>query len=104
MEGGVDGESCTQSENDTALWCEHFLSPMCVDRTIRCAAPPLPPNTNITFIVAPNPDDYSEVNTTIHYFCPEDKHYFNYPVGPDFVSYYYSTNLNDIKMTCNNDG
>lgn len=75
-----------------------------MDRTIRCAEPPLPANTNITIISSPNPDDLSEANTRIRYFCPDAKHYFDYPVGEDFVSYYYTENINDIDMTCNNDG
>ena len=102
--GGLDGESCVQSESTSELWCEHFISPMCVDRTVRCAAPPLPANTEITFLNVTNPDDYSEMGTRIRYRCPGNKNYFDYPLPDDFVSYFHSVNLNEMEMSCNMDG
>ena len=103
VENGVRGESCAESGHPTELWCPVVFQPMCVDRTIRCSAPPNPAGANIdvlhTYI-----DDLAEVNTTIHYTCPGRKHFFDYPVSEDFVSYYYETNINDTTIACNNDG
>jgi hypothetical protein len=44
------------------------------------------------------------MKTSIEYTCPERNFYFDYPVGSNFVSYYYTNNINDINVTCNHDG
>ena len=52
----------------------------------------------------PNPNSYREFTTTIEYSCPQRLNYFDYPVGSPFVSYFYTTNINSINITCNKDG
>ena len=41
------------------------------------------------------------MGTSIEYFCPDRNHYFDYPVDEPFISFYYSTNINSINVTCN---
>ena len=76
---------------------------MCQDRTIRCSTPPNPAGAVITYPNIVTTDDYSEYKTTINFLCPGRKHAFSYPVGDDFVSFYYTTNIHEIEMTCNKD-
>ena len=76
----------------------------CVDRTIFCNEPPSPERAKIEFAEQPNPASIRELDTVIQYSCPNLKHYFDYPVGNNFVSYFYTTNINSINITCNHDG
>jgi hypothetical protein len=34
---------------------------------------------------------------------PDPKHFFDFPAN-DFVSYYYTTNINSLNVTCTKDG
>ena len=80
------------------------MIPACVDRTIRCDPPPSPAKANINFVTEPNPDDLSEYGTSIEFECPDRLHYFDYPVEQPFVSFYYTTNINYVNVSCNQDG
>ena len=102
--GGVEGETCLNSGHDSELWCRTITQPMCHDRTIRCSPPPEPLGALITYPAIVTTEDYSEYKTTINYRCPGRKHAFGYPVGPDFVSYYYTVNIKEIEISCNKDG
>ena len=103
--GGIDGETCTDwKADDNELWCSYVLIPACVDRTIRCDPPPSPAKANINFVTEPNPDDLSEYGTSIEFECPDRLHYFDYPVEQPFVSFYYTTNINYVNVSCNQDG
>ena len=42
--------------------------------------------------------------TSIEYSCPDSRFYFDYPIGNSSTSYYYTTNINAINVTCNKDG
>ena len=51
VEGGVNGETCSDSETRNGgvlvngrpvLWCDNVIIPDCEDRTINCTAPPMP--------------------------------------------------------------
>lgn len=75
----------------------------CTPHTHRCTPPPMPA-AEITRLVMENPSDLSEVNTALRYRCPLHRHYFGYPVGPDFVSFHYTDNVDDIEIRCNQDG
>ena len=51
----------------------------------------------------PNSQNNKEIGTTILYSCPEEKYYFDYPVGENFTSFYNTININSINVTCNED-
>ena len=103
--GGIDGETCTDwKDGDDELWCSYVLIPACVDRTIRCDPPPSPAKANINFVTEPNPEDLSEYGTSIEFECPDRLHYFDYPVDQPFISFYYTTNINYVNVSCNQDG
>ena len=40
-----------------------------------------------------------EYGTTIHYECSE-RYYFDYPIPEDFISFYYTDNVNIIDIKC----
>ena len=105
MVNGVNGETCTDwKTNDTELWCTNLQIPDCVDRRIYCTDPPRPERATISVVVKPNSFNDREYKTEIQYSCPEHMHFFDYPVGDSFVSYYYTTNIRSINVTCNQDG
>ena len=115
-DGGIKDETCVNKKafpnttvDDSELWCENLYIPDCEDRSILCTEPPLPLEKSAggrTIIEwsRSNPSRNNEMDTTVKYSCPDRRHYFNYPVGPDFVSYYYTTNLNSINATCTKEG
>ncbi len=65
--------------------------------------PPVPERSLMSFKSKPDPDNNREIGTTILYTCPEEKFYFDYPVGDNFISYYNTININNINVTCNQD-
>ena len=103
----MDGETCTNWNRDNSeLFCSFLSIPDCTDRTIYCSEPPMPERANITFPDRPNPYSNKEYGTSIEFSCPDPKHYFDYPVGADFVSHYYTTSqyINAMNVSCNRDG
>ena len=58
----------------------------------------------MNFKSKPNSANSKEFGTTILYSCPEEKYYFDYPVGDNFTSFYNTLNINAISVTCNNNG
>ena len=105
VEGGLDGETCGDFRyDDDELWCSYVLIPPCVDRTIRCSTPPKPEKAIITILDTPNPKTDDEMGTQIEYSCPDRLHYFDYPVEEPFISFYYTTNINFINVSCNYNG
>ena len=102
---GIDGETCTDwKTGDTELWCAYARIPSCADRRIYCTEPPQPERATIKVTNKPNTLNNRQYLTSIEYACPDKKYYFNYPVGDNFVSYYYTNNVNSINVTCNQDG
>ena len=101
---GIDGETCTNwNKNSTELMCDNVNIPACADRTIYCTLPPKPEGATWNILNAPNPSNLGEYLTSLVIYCPDTKHYFDYPVGPNFTSFYYTTNINSISLTCNQD-
>ena len=84
--------------------CPFVIIPDCVDRTILCSEPPIPERSVMNFTSKPNPNSNREYGTTIEYFCPDRLHFFDYPVDDNFVSYFYTKNINSIVVSCNQDG
>ena len=41
------------------------------------------------------------MGSRIEYFCPYRLHYFDYPVEEPFISFYYTTNIAAINISCN---
>lgn len=84
--------------------CSSVTIPDCADRTILCSEPPIPERSVMNFTMKPNQNSNKEYGTKIEYWCPDRMHFFDYPVGENFVSYYYTKNINMITVTCNKDG
>jgi len=84
--------------------CSTVYIPDCADRTIFCSEPPFPERSVMNFTIKTNPNSNREYGTKIEYSCPERLHFFDYPVGDNFISYYYTKNINAINVTCNQDG
>ncbi len=84
--------------------CSSVTIPDCADRTILCSELPIPERSVMNFTMKPNPNTNREYKTIIEYSCPERLHFFDYPVGKNFISYYYTKNINMITVTCNKDG
>ncbi len=104
VDGAIPGETCTDTDDtDGILSCSFLAIPPCEDRSILCTPPPRPDKADITFIQKPNPLSDHELETIIEYFCPDRLHYFDYPVGNNFISFFYTTNINYINITCNAD-
>jgi hypothetical protein len=59
---------------------------------------------NIVISNQPNPNSNREFMTSLQYTCPQRLHYFDFPVGNNFVSYYYTKNINSINVTCTKEG
>ena len=110
VEGGLDGETCTDyisgdNDLDQSLLCSFLNVPACVDRTVRCSPPPNPvAKSDMVIIDRPNPNAMDEMGTVIEYSCPDRMHYFDYPVEEPFISFYYTTNIDYINVTCNLNG
>ncbi len=66
--------------------------------------PPIPERSEMNYKSNPNPANNKELGTTILYSCPEEKYYFDYPVGDNFTSFYNTININALNVTCNQDG
>ena len=118
VENGIDGETCTnQNTTNGELWCGSDLNiPDCVDRTIKCTSPPLAPpgfsdpDTSLTWYKPPDtkldamPQPLNNENgTRIEYRCPGRRYYFHYSYN-NSLSYYYTTNIDSINVTCTIDG
>ena len=102
VEGGINGETCSDyKSDDNELWCSYVLIPGCVDRTVKCSPPPNPAKAKITIKDRPNPNANDEMGTSIEYYCPDRLHYFDYPFDEPFVSFYYTTNINYVNVSCN---
>ena len=52
-------------------------------------------------VAQPNSENEYEYGTEIQFTCPNYKHYFDYSVPDNLVSFYYSTNINTTTLTCN---
>ena len=102
---GINGETCTNWKSDNSeLWCSYASIPACADRRIYCSEPPQPERSSIVVSTKPNLLNNRQYLTAIQYSCPDTKFFFDYPVGSNFVSYYYTNNVNSINVTCNHDG
>ena len=103
VKNGLNGETCVDKKSgDDELWCEYVMIPECVDRKILCSDPPMPERSMITYLNKPH-ENVFEYKTEINYKCTDRNHYFDYPVPQDFVSFHYTTNVDDITVKCTKD-
>ena len=104
VQNGIDGETCSNKFPESEdLHCEFVNIPACSDRAILCSDPPMPAKSKIDFIIRPDPERF-EHNTRVQYTCPDRNHFFDYEVGDEFISYFYTENVNAINITCNHNG
>ena len=102
VQNGINGETCAnKNSNSNELWCEDVFIPECVDRSILCTTPPIPKRAEMIISERPNIKTY-EYKTEIHYKCQE-RYHFDYPVPNDFISFYYTENINEINVRCTED-
>ena len=52
-------------------------------------------------LIQPNGENDYEYGTEVQFTCPQSKHYFDYSIPADLVSFFYSTNINTITLSCN---
>ncbi|TRY71799.1 hypothetical protein TCAL_10551, partial [Tigriopus californicus] len=100
---GIAEETCEDPKlTDGLVTCANVKVPNCVDRTIRCPTPPMPISPQKTFHRVIKPDQFDLVNTTIQYECPNQRNvFFDYPTGPNFISYVNEPQMRNITITCN---
>lgn len=100
------GDSC-QDDGEDFEKCLSPEIPSCIDTNIYCRTPPGAPQDGVrTDTNRPVVEDgYDNFNgTEIVYTCPTLNWYFDYILPDPFVSYFYSTNINNITIKCNEDG
>ena len=98
-DNGIEGETCINKQPDGT--CERVFIPDCHDRSVYCKSLTTPGNATKALIAQPNIDNEYEFGTKIQFTCQQHKHYFDYSVQEDLVSFFYSTNINQITLTCN---
>ena len=115
VENGIDGETCENKNTNTThpeLWCDTVMLPDCADRSIKCSSPPYPggDETELTWYKPPDtrletkPEPLDNENgTRIEYECTGRRYFFDYPFN-ETLSYYYTTNINYINVTCTKEG
>ena len=87
------------------------MLPDCADRSIKCSSPPYPGGeTELTWYKPPDtrletkPEPLDNENgTRIEYQCTGRRYFFDYPFN-ETLSYYYTTNINYINVTCTKEG
>lgn len=124
----LNTQTCVDFKNDdNELWCKTVRIPDCVDRTILCSDPPSlavahtnqidvrPAGTLLlkvlcnfdfgltNFSVASDNPNLRLMGTVLEYECKGRGYAFDYPLSPNFVSFYNETNINKIKVTCTKD-
>ena len=104
VEGGPVGETCAGATGDEER-CSQPTIPDCVDKNPYCSYPPMAP-TNGKMIETNRPlDDYLTVpGTTLYYYCPTPNWAFDYSYDESQPSFYFTKNVNNITITCNDQG
>lgn len=104
MNNPVVNETCKDYySEDNVYSCQEVLIPNCADRTINCTEPTSPAGAVVSIVNSPDPENLRSAGTEINFACTKPAHSFDYPIGPDFVSYYYEKSFNDITISCTND-
>ena len=93
-------ESCNGVQPDGS--CKSVFVPDCVDRTVYCKeVTPIPKNSTIQILNQPNQKTLTEMLSSFRVSCPNRNWFFNYSVPANLKSFYYSTNIKNITVTCN---
>lgn len=104
VENGIKDQTCKDHyEDDNVFSCQDLYIPHCADRTINCTEAPTPAGADITFVSSPDPANPKMAGTEISFVCPKPQHGFDYPNGPNFVSYNYEKLFNSLTVYCTND-
>ncbi len=101
---GIEGETCVNKQPDGT--CERIYIPDCEDRTVYCNNLRTPDDATKTLLEQPNHLNERERGTKVKFECPTHGYYFNYAVPPaeEFVSYFYTKNLDYHILECNEFG
>ena len=95
----MKGETCMSQQIDGS--CKSIAIPSCVDRMVYCSKLPLPKNSTTEILNETNPKSMLQLGTSVRFTCPGKNWYFNYSFPKNLVSFYYSTNINNMTLTCN---
>ena len=73
---------------------------------VRCKTlpPPTPSNGTLTVIKSIDTDTNSQAETILTYTCDKDGWAFNYPYDENVLSFAFTTNIDEITITCNYSG
>ena len=96
----AEGETCQGQQADSS--CKSIYLPKCVDRNVYCNPFTFPANSSASKSLVDN--NYLKVGSSIKFTCPIDFWYFNYSVPQNLVSYYYSHNIKNTTVICNEYG
>ena len=105
VSGGPVGETCAEATGEVER-CLIPEVPDCVDKNKYCSYPPMSPPLGKMLEKERPVDDYLTVpGTTMYYYCPTPNWAFNYGYDEDnFVSYHFTKNINEMTITCNDQG
>ncbi len=92
-------ETCFDSQSDGS--CKEIYIPDCVDRTVYCSQLPSPDNANLTVLTQTNSKNFNQLGSSVMLSCPWEDWYFNYSTPINLTSYFYSTNIKNMTLTCN---
>jgi hypothetical protein len=98
-DNSMKGETCLSQQADGS--CKSIAIPSCVDRTVYCSKLPAPKNSTIINLNGTNPKNLPQLGTSVRFTCPSKNWYFNYSIPGNLMSFYYSTNINNMTLTCN---
>ena len=105
VSGGPVGETCEGATGEVER-CLIPKIPDCVDKNKYCSYPPMLPASGKMQELERPLDDYLTVpGTKMYYYCPTPKWAFNYGYDEvNFVSYHFTKNINNLTITCNDQG
>ena len=98
----MPGETCIGPQPDGT--CLEVYIPDCVDRTIYCNPLPSFENATVELLNEPEVGSPNLLDTSYNLTCQEKNNYFDYSVPANLVSFYYSTNINEMTLTCLKEG
>jgi hypothetical protein len=98
------GGSCT-GNTGTVEKCAQPVIPACVDRNAYCTAPPdIPAFARRDDLYRPLQDWINVPDTKLRYYCAQNNWAFGYKTDPTAPSFYFTKNINNITITCNEKG
>ena len=104
ISGGPIGETC-EGATGTEERCLEPVIPDCVDKNPYCSYPPLASDNGKMIVMNRPLDDYLTVpGTTMYYYCPTPNWAFDYSYDTTQPSFYFTKNVNNITITCNEEG